>query len=152
MDLRRYQKATVEQMLSMKGNILLADEPGLGKTVTTIAYINAMRFSHVVIVCPASLRMNWQTELERWLAYKTDVVIMSYEGMVKHPISPESPLGRLIVFDEAHYLKNPKAKRTKAALKLKHDKILFLTGTPVVNRPIDLYPILALSGGRKPPH
>lgn len=148
MKLRAYQEAAVERMISMRGNILLADEPGLGKTITTIAYINAMRFSHVVIVCPASLRLNWLAELERWLAYKTDVAIMSYEGMVKHPISPEPPLGRLIVFDEAHYLKNPKAKRTKAALKLKHDKILFLTGTPVVNRPIDLFPILALSGAK----
>ena len=146
--LRDYQRAAVERMLSMKGNILLADEPGLGKTITTIAYINAMRFRQVIIVCPASLRLNWQAELNRWLDYRPDVAVLSYEALVKHPVSAASQPDRLIVFDEAHYLKNPKAKRTKAALKLKHDKILFLTGTPVVNRPIDLYPILALSGAK----
>lgn len=135
-------------MLSMKGNILLADEPGLGKTITTIAYINAMRFRQVVIVCPASLRLNWQAELNRWLDYHPDIVVLSYDALAKHPVSAASQPDRLIVFDEAHYLKNPKAKRTKAALKLKHDKILFLTGTPVVNRPIELYPILALSGAK----
>lgn len=145
--LRDYQAAAVEQMLAMPGNILLADEPGLGKTPTAIEYANRLRPDDLVIVCPASLRLNWQAELERWLTYRPACVdVLSYEGMVKRPLNPVPERGRLVIFDEAHYLKNPQAKRTKAALKLKRDKILFLTGTPVVNRPIDLYPILSLCG------
>lgn len=144
--LRAYQTAAVERMLSLSGNILLADEPGLGKTPTTIEYINRTRPEKVIIICPASLRLNWRAELRRWLRYSPSVSVMSYEEMTKRPVDPVPDAERLIIFDEAHYLKNPQAKRTKAALKLKRDKIIFLTGTPVVNRPIDLYPILVLCG------
>lgn len=147
--LREYQRAAVERMLSMEGNILLADEPGLGKTPTAIEYANRLRPDDLVIVCPASLRLNWRAELERWLTYRPACIdVLSYEGMTKRPLTPVPERKRLVVFDEAHYLKNPKAKRTKAALKLKQDKILFLTGTPVVNRPIDLYPILSLCSAK----
>ncbi len=73
-------------------------------------------------------------------------LIKSYEQVVSEQDELLSRKFAIAVFDEAHYLKNPAAKRTKACLALKAGTPLFLTGTPGVNRPMDLYPILSAIG------
>lgn len=108
-------------------------------TIQVAGYANAAKPAAIMIVCPASLRINWERELTAWLSYRPEVTITSYNQLDKiagHDFN-------LAVFDEAHYLKNPEAKRTKAAFSVRAGKTLYLTGTPVVNRPMDLYPILS---------
>lgn len=70
-----FQKEGVEKMLSMKTNILLADEMGLGKTVQGAVYLALKKNSvPALIVCPASLKMNWCREIEKWTHYKTYII------------------------------------------------------------------------------
>lgn len=146
--LRAYQKEGVQRLIeitNIRGAALLADEPGLGKTIQVIEYINQLALDYILIVCPASLRVNWNNEIAKWLVNTLQhIEIVSYEAVVNGYV--EFDRYDLIVFDEAHYLKNPSAKRTKACLKLKADRRLFLTGTPIVNRPMDAFPILQSCG------
>lgn len=148
MQLRKYQQEGVSRLIeftAQRGAALLADEPGLGKTIQVIEFINRMKSDFVLIVCPASLRINWWQELETWLVNTfQSIEVLSYEEVVAG--RPREKHYDLIVFDEAHYLKNPSAKRTKSCLALSADYRLFLTGTPVVNRPMDMFPILKTCG------
>ena len=147
---------------------ILADEMGLGKTVQVAGLINdCPGIKKVLIVCPASLKGNWLNELNHWLKRsftkeviegKTgkplgcDITIVNYDILnsrldsLLEVFTPNS-LGHswdLIVWDEAHYLKNLSAARTKASRKLffKSPRLVFLTGTPVVNRPCDFFTLL----------
>lgn len=148
-----YQRAAIAFALG-RPNTLIADEMGLGKTIEALGVVNAdSTVKRVLIVCPASLKLNWQREAQRWLtrpmqcevAGKTfpgeaDVVIINYERLGKW----ESELARewdLLIADECHYVKNREAKRTKRLFELKASRMLFLTGTPIQNRPIELHPI-----------
>jgi SWI/SNF-related matrix-associated actin-dependent regulator 1 of chromatin subfamily A len=89
--------------------------------------------------------LNWRHELDTWLTHTPDhVEIRSYEEITSGKASMQEY--GLAVFDEAHYMKNPDAGRTKACLALKAVHRLFLTGTPVVNRPMDMFPILHSMG------
>jgi SWI/SNF-related matrix-associated actin-dependent regulator 1 of chromatin subfamily A len=138
-----------------KKNCLIADEMGLGKTIQAIGVINATQPETVLVVCPASLKLNWRNELKKWLvkdynveivnsAYpeNANIVIINYDLLQKHKDNLSAKKWGLVMFDEAHYLKNPKAQRTQAGLAIAADRKIYLTGTPVVNRPIELYPIL----------
>lgn len=70
-----FQKEGVKQMLEMNTNILLADEMGLGKTVQVAVYLALKKNSvPALIVCPASLKMNWSREIEKWTHYKTYII------------------------------------------------------------------------------
>ena len=147
--LRPYQIEGVEKLIELtdrRGGAILADEPGLGKTIQTAEFINRTKPGSVLIVCPASLRLNWRRELDYWLAPNAPciVTIYSYDGVARGHAADQD--FDLIVFDEAHYLKNPQAGRTRACLSLAARTRLFLTGTPVVNRPMDLFPILKSLG------
>lgn len=70
-----FQKEGVKKMLSMDSNILLADEMGLGKTVQAGVYLSLKKNClPALIICPASLKMNWSREVERWTNYKTYII------------------------------------------------------------------------------
>lgn len=70
-----FQKEGVKKMLQMESNILLADEMGLGKTVQGAVYLALKKNSvPALIVCPASLKMNWSREIEKWTNYQTYIV------------------------------------------------------------------------------
>ena len=157
-----YQVAGVQHAVTRDEGVLIADEMGLGKTVQAIAYVNASPMvKSVLIVCPASVRINWQREWERWTtrpelsvaqfdakkagdpAFGVDVLIINYDVLSK---LPEDARWDLLILDECHYCKNPKAQRTKNvfALKRRSALVLALTGTPILNKPIELWPILQL--------
>lgn len=146
--LRAYQIEGVERLVRIterRNAALLADEPGLGKTIQVCEFINRTQPRNVLIVCPASLRVNWHNEIARWVINPfQEVLVVSYEAVAAGKVA-DCSYG-LVVFDEAHYLKNPKAARTKQCLALHADTRLFLTGTPVVNRPMEMYPILKSCG------
>lgn len=144
-----------------------------GKTIQAIGLINLKGYKKILIVVPASLRLNWQRELNAWLVNRdsfvvtvvdsadtdirqADIVIINYDR-IKDARFTElmSRAWDLLVVDEAHAVKNPKAQRTQRMLgsynRKTHEKTaglvdrakvkLFLTGTPILNRPIELQPI-----------
>jgi SWI/SNF-related matrix-associated actin-dependent regulator 1 of chromatin subfamily A len=155
--LRPYQQAGVEELLAkLTANkahgALLADDCGLGKSCQSIEVMNRLYENGLLespepkalIVCPASLCINWKRELAMWLRAPIDVEVRSYGEIVGG--KQESPRYKIAVFDESHYLKNPDAKRTKACMKLQADFRIFSTGTPILSRPMELYPILQALG------
>ena len=133
-------------------NTLIADEMGLGKTVQAIGYLNANpEILRVLIVCPASLKRNWQIELDRWLTAplsvgifpaKADITIINYDILHKLP----QEIFDLVILDETHYIKNPKSKRSRLASTIarRSKHILALTGTPILAKPVEMWPIVSL--------
>lgn len=152
--LRAYQEAGVEELLKKLHTLhgaLLADAPGLGKTAQAIEVANrlasedaAPRPFTVLVVAPASLRINWSREIRTWAWTNAGYEVLTYGEVVRGKQSRTRY--SLIIFDEAHYLKNPDAKRTKAGLALDADYRIFLTGTPCVNRPMEMFPMLKSLG------
>lgn len=163
-----FQKAGIEYALNHQ-NVLFGDEMGLGKTIQAIGIINARpEIKKVLVVVKASLKINWKRELEKWLVRPmkveiggkiwpdADIVIVNYEILDKYP-ELNQPWDLLIV-DECHFVKNPEAKRTQLLLGYDEKKNgeyihvpgiiekckyrAFLTGTPIPNRPIELFPIV----------
>lgn len=161
-----YQRAGIAYGLSHP-SLLLGDDMGLGKTIQLIGVINAdPTIKRVLLVCPASLKLNWAREMRKWfvrpltieIASKylpsSDVVIVNYDQLRKHIDAIRKVEWDLIGCDEAHYLKNPKAQRTQLVLgkpRRKEDpgspgiqarRRVCLTGTPIPNRPVEIWPIV----------
>ncbi len=147
---------------------ILADDMGLGKTRQSIvAMFEAEPTGPWLVVCPASVKHNWQREIHLAMGESAEVVIVdrknpvpdasfagwvviNYDLVKKHAeCLKKLPLAGYI-FDEAHYLKNHRAQRTKAVYGLLEDAdspiVHCLTGTPMMNRPRDLFPLLQLVG------
>lgn len=149
--LRPFQKEGA-RFLATHPHALLADEPGLGKTVQAIAAVEACRFRHVLVVCPASVRLGWRQEIEECLGsgHAGDWDIISYNEAVSMAanIAPTNASWDVVILDEAHFLKTPESQRTQAifgngiGLARRARFIWCLTGTPVLNRPRELYPVL----------
>ena len=150
-----YQTGGIQFAMSCDEGCLLGDPPGLGKTIQAIGYVNASPMvKSVLIVCPASLRVNWQREWQKWstredltAAQFPDVgsaTIINYDVLGKLLKSHPERLWDLVIVDEAHYAKNPKTKRSQNLFALKRANVLALTGTPVPNKVIELWPILQL--------
>ncbi len=158
-DLRAYQAFGARYILHQK-RVLLGDEMGLGKTIQAIAAMAHLDREeggrHFLIVCPASVMTNWCRELRKfsriephllhgehrdaafanWRA-RGGAAVTSYEGMgiVADGVDGLMRLSMLVV-DEAHYMKNPEAKRTKRIRRIEDesDRILLMTGTPLENK------------------
>ena len=158
LDYLPYQKAGIAYALQ-RNSVLIGDEMGLGKTIQAIGVMNATNPKTVLVVCPASLKINWKNEMTKWLVAdrdiqivngggeqiptNPDVVVINYDVLTKHQDAINSRTWDLVVMDEAHYIKNGKAKRTKVAVNIKANRKVVLTGTPITNRPIELQPIAA---------
>lgn len=158
-----YQKAGIAYALKNK-NVLIGDDMGLGKTVQAIGVINTDKtIKRVLIVAPATLKYNWRKELNVWLIRKMSIDIISSNSqpskadilIINYDILSSSKLEwvrkqkfDLIVADEAHYVKNEKAKRSAAfyAMAEKVNRKLMLTGTPILNRPVELFHIIKCLG------
>lgn len=138
-----FQRAGVEYIADHP-NCILGDEMRLGKTVQAVGLINILEeIKNVLVICPCSLKINWEREIAKWLTRaQVKICIINYDVIHKYEDSLKSQEWDLIIFDEAHYLKNKKAKRTQVALSIPAKRLLFMTGTPVPNRPIELFPIL----------
>jgi superfamily II DNA or RNA helicase len=156
--LRGYQAFGAKFAL-VQERVILGDEMGLGKTIQSLAamcHLTAKGATHFLVVCPASVVINWTREVERhtllearrlhqpgakrqaaeqeWAA-KGGVAITTFEALRAMPLDLDvSPA--MIVVDEAHYAKNPNALRTQAVSEWagRSRRALFLTGTPMENR------------------
>lgn len=170
MKLAPYQVKGVEFLASRK-TALLADEMRLGKTAQVICAADKLNAKKVLVVCPASVKITWLREFAKWstigrtsqivqgtkfrIDRNIDLTIINYDIIWRPEIKKQ--LLRMnfavIAVDEAHYLAGRKSNRTQAMLSATdRTPILsrgiyrwFTTGTPVLNRPRDLYPLLAAS-------
>ncbi|HET9123691.1 MAG TPA: DEAD/DEAH box helicase [Solirubrobacteraceae bacterium] len=163
-ELAPFQWAGVRYALQARATFI-SDEQGLGKTVEALAALEADGAFPAVVVCPAAMKLTWQREAERWLAHRSvavvhgrvavpprgDITILNYEIVAAHRDALARRRPRALVVDEAHYCKNPSAKRTQAvrslAGALPRDGLkLALTGTPVLNHPDELIAQLRVLG------
>ncbi len=129
----------------------LADEQGLGKTLQVIAACDKLGLTKVVVICPAIAKINWRREFERWGTVEREVKVFSYDKIVqskevRNEIAKFEP--DVLVLDEAHYLKNRTAKRTKYlygqfcrgdGLVRFADRVWLLSGTPIPNDVSDFW-------------
>jgi hypothetical protein len=169
-ELRPFQRAAVRYALAQR-RTFLADEQGLGKTIEALAALQADGAFPAAVVCPASMKLVWQRECERWIPGRSvvvvhgrgtegwsssgagvaDVVLCNYDILEAHAERLAARELRAVIFDESHYCKDPRRKRTKAAITLAErvadDGLrLVLTGTPILNRPKDVVAQLRLIG------
>ena len=159
-----FQVAGIQFAMS-RPSTLIADEMGLGKTIQAIGVINSSPDARkILIVCPASLKLNWSMELDRWLVgdYKIgivegsrwpsdcDIVVVNYDILTRHERLLYRRTWDILILDEAHRLKNPNAQRTRAVVGsqimqqggIRAKRKLALTGTPILNRPQELASLL----------
>ncbi len=156
--LRGYQAFGAKFAL-VQERVILGDEMGLGKTMQSLAamcHLAAKGATHFLVVCPASVVINWTREVERhtllearrlhlpsakrqaseqeWAA-RGGVAITTFEALRTLPEDLDVPVAMMVV-DEAHYAKNPNALRTQAVSEWagRSRLALFLTGTPMENR------------------
>lgn len=164
-----YQRAGIAFALDRQGT-LFGDEPGLGKTVEAVGVLNTItNIIRALVICPASLKTNWLRELRKWLVYKdltvgvaqggylpdTNIIVINYDIVKRHKKDLLDIKWDCIIGDELHMLKNPQAERTKAVFGVRAKKKgewveppltapirLALTGTPILNRPAELFTVL----------
>ncbi|MFF2961525.1 DEAD/DEAH box helicase [Streptomyces sp. NPDC057963] len=156
--LRGYQSFGARFALAQK-RVILGDEMGLGKTVQAIAalaHLSARGETHFLVVCPASVLINWAREVrarstlralpvhgpERQGAFAEwresgGVALTTFDALHTLPAPRDCGMrpGMLVV-DEAHYVKNPETRRSRAVSgwTQRTERVLFLTGTPMENR------------------
>ena len=153
-ELRTYQRFGVQYIIGQK-RVLLGDEMGLGKTIQAIAAMQSLKnqgSTHFMVVCPNCVLVNWCREIERFSSLNPikihgkdaealskwelegGVAVTTYETINSFVLNENSKIAMLTV-DEAHYVINPKAKRTKnvGALREASERVLYMTGTPLVN-------------------
>jgi SWI/SNF-related matrix-associated actin-dependent regulator 1 of chromatin subfamily A len=159
-----HQKEAIQKLVENK-KFILADDMGLGKTTSTIIAALETGAKKILIICPATLKINWKREIENYsdksvyiaegknFDGNNDFVIINYD-IIKNFHDDKKKNGSkildanfdLVVIDEAHYIKNAQAQRTKLINDIvkKIDRIWLLTGTPMTSRPIDYFNLLSL--------
>jgi len=121
-----------------RASCLIGDEMGLGKTVQAIGWLNAHpEIETVLVVCPCVVRLNWEREMSRWLVSPcVEVTVINYDRLHQIDLSQTWDLA---ILDESHYIKTPEARRSKLCRQIKARRRIALTGTPVLNRPMELW-------------
>ena len=126
LDYLPYQKAGI-LYAAERDDTLIGDSPGLGKTIQAIGLINHLDLRSGVIVCPATLKLNWLKEMLKWLADKsltvgvayggeipdTDFVIINYDILDRNKETLWGEQWDILICDEAQYLSNGESKRTQ---------------------------------------
>jgi len=159
-----HQKEAIQKLVENK-KFILADDMGLGKTTSTIIAALETGAKKILIICPATLKINWKREIENYsdrpifisegkqFSTEHDFVIVNYDIMKNFhdPKKKDESLilmskFDLVIIDEAHYIKNAQAQRTKLINDITKsvDRLWLLTGTPMTSRPIDYFNLLSL--------
>ena len=159
-----HQKEAIEKLVRNK-KFILADDMGLGKTTSTIISALETGAKKVLIVCPASLKINWQREIANYsdrtvyiaegkkFSDEHDFVIVNYDILKNFHDTKDKEKSEimkinfdLVIMDEAHMISNPQAQRTKIAndIASKSNRVWLLSGTPMTSRPMNYYNLLNL--------
>jgi len=173
--LYRYQAegaAWVATRIASGVGAILGDEPGVGKTAQTVAMLTSVKPFPTVIVCPATLKHQWYREFaatkkpprvfivsgkQDRMPKGYDIYILNYDILYAREAELLVMNPALYVFDEAQELRNPQARgkhRAASATRLVRQRskgALLLTGTPIENRPAELWRLLHLTEPRKWP-
>lgn len=159
-----YQREGV-QFATFREAVLLADEMGLGKTLqsitTAIAKKQLFGFKRTLIVCPASLKGQWKSEIEKFSNEKAEIVqgkpaerekcyfesdafflIVNYETILRDSSVINKMDADFIILDEAQRIKNYETRTAQVVKSLKRKHALVITGTPLENRIADIYSIV----------
>ena len=164
-----HQKEAIIKLVSNK-KYILADDMGLGKTSSAIMASISCKVKKILIICPASLKVNWKREIEYYSDSTISIVdgkkwedgkyvIINYDILKNfHSLPKDSDKKTtiidykfdLVIIDEAHYVSNGKAQRTKLVNNLasRIERLWLLSGTPMTSRPMNYYNLLKLVGSR----
>jgi SNF2 family DNA or RNA helicase len=145
-------------------SMILADEMGLGKSLQALAVSAALRdkgYGRILIVATLTLKANWEEEIARFTnftfatltgtparrekilnTFDKDVLIAHYDQIVKHWEKLNDLGFDIVIFDEAHLIKNRSSKRGKSALKLQARRFIPVTGSPLLNNVDELWTLL----------
>jgi SWI/SNF-related matrix-associated actin-dependent regulator 1 of chromatin subfamily A len=163
-----HQKVAVEKLLA-NDRFILADDMGLGKTTSAVIASMESGAKKILIVCPASLKINWQREIKEYTDRKIlivegrkwgssfDYYIINYDIIKNYHTTDKSEDSEdyklianekfdLAIVDEAHYISNNTAQRTKLLNDILDSipKVWLLTGTPMTSRPINYFNLLKI--------
>ena len=157
-----HQKEAIEKLVGSR-RFILADDMGLGKTTSTIIAALETGAKKILIICPASLKINWEREIANYsdrpcyiaegkkFSTEADFVIVNYDILKNFhdPKDMENSLlvqsnFELVILDEAHMVSNSQAQRTKIINDFVKNikRVWLLTGTPMTSRPINYYNLL----------
>lgn len=137
-----FQKCNIEYALQRK-NTLIGDQPGLGKTPVAICFANEIRAKRVLVICPASIRIQWVKKIREWTTlrwpYCIHPILVGRHGVhptaewtvVSYDLARTEAIGKalakghydLLILDEAHYLKTTESRRTRAVFGGGHDRV-----------------------------
>jgi SWI/SNF-related matrix-associated actin-dependent regulator 1 of chromatin subfamily A len=159
-----HQKEAIQKLVENK-KFILADDMGLGKTTSTIIAALESGSKKVLIICPATLKINWKREIENYsdksiyiaegknFNTESDFVIINYDIIKNFHDTKKKNESKilasnfdLVIIDECHMIKNPQSLRTKLINDLvkKVDRLWLLSGTPMTSRPMDYFNLLSL--------
>jgi SWI/SNF-related matrix-associated actin-dependent regulator 1 of chromatin subfamily A len=161
-----YQRAGVRAIEAFGGRALLADEMGLGKTLQALWFLRRQRAgptAPAVVVCPAAVKYMWEHEAAKHVGLHAHVIegttpppagalltapppltVINYD-ILRHWVPWLQRLGpQVVILDECQYIANRRTKRTRAVQRLCRGvpQVLALSGTPLTNRPSELWPTL----------
>jgi len=157
-----FQKEGVAFVEKRQGRALIADSMGLGKTAQALAWLQLHPDRRpALVVVPASLKLNWKREAEMWMSdpkvqilsgkkpdrpIHGDIIVINYDILPSWVGRLQECRPEVVIADEIHYIKNRSAKRTKAfkALVKGVPYVIGLSGTPIVNRPVEAFNALSI--------
>ena len=156
-----YQAGAVEFLDRIGGRGIIGDDIGLGKTIEALTYARFIGVTRFLVVCPASVLYKWERETKAWypeIADRVQIIasgatqiggtvhVISYDMMRRRYHDLQTVGYQLGIFDEFHKLRNYQTLQFKAAKSLVPHlpKIVGLSGTPVFNRPRELFNMLNL--------
>lgn len=157
-ELMPFQKDGVAWIESRKGRALVGDDMGLGKTMQALAWLQLHPEARpVLIVCPSSVKLKWAREARKWMDRprvrvlsgkkpgnkrpSSDINIINYDVLGGWMDTLKAAKLMTIILDEAHYIKTNKAQRTRNIKHLSRGvpHFIALSGTPFLNRPVEIY-------------
>ena len=119
---------------------LLADEMGLGKTVQVLAFLSRLGTNLLVlIVAPTTLLFNWRSEISKFLPHYTNFILISYTNLRLNEKQYSEMDFEAIILDESNAIKTATTQTARAACKLKGRIKICLSGTPMENRPDEIW-------------
>jgi SNF2 family DNA or RNA helicase len=153
------------------GRAILADDMGLGKTLQGIGIAELLAreagIRKVLVVCPASVKAQWRSEIHRFSERDCQVVlggaaaradqytsecfftICNYEQVLRDILSVERARWDLIILDEGQRIKNWETKTSQTIKSLRSPFALVLSGTPLENRLDDLFSVVEFINDRR---
>lgn len=157
-ELYPYQAVAVGKIIE-NPLFMLNDSMGLGKSPMALASVCELDAIPALIICPNSAKWTWERFVEQFTEYESiivngtraeresqirkhsDFTIINYEALRLHPELADYRY-KMIIVDEFHKIKNPKAAMTKAVYSLQSDRWLMMSGTPIINRVEEAYSTL----------